>query len=163
MSEAKSPINPTDDAARAQARALVAGARFGALAVLHPETGAPFVSRIAVGTDAAGNPITLISALALHTRALRADPRAALLLGEPGPKGDPLTHPRITLTVAARFLDSSAPDHVARRARWLETHPKSRLYLDFPDFCFVGLDITGAALNGGFGKAFDLSSDDLRW
>lgn len=163
MSKAKSPINPTDDAARAQARALVAGARFGALAVLHPQTGAPFVSRIAVGTDAAGHPVTLISALALHTQALRADPRAALLLGEPGPKGDPLTHPRITLNVTARFLDNSAPDHAARRARWLETHPKSRLYIDFPDFCFVCLHVTSAAMNGGFGKAFDLSSDDLRW
>lgn len=161
MAEKRNPINETDDAARALARRLIDEARTGALAVLHPDTSAPFVSRIAVGTDAAGTPVTLISALALHTRALRADPRAALLLGEPGLKGDPLTHPRLTLTVTARFLDPAAPERESLRARWLADHPKSKLYVDFPDFSFVRLDVAGAAFNGGFGKAYELTPSDL--
>ena len=49
MPEPVNPIRPTDDDARALARALLSGARHAALAVLHPDTGAPFVSRIALG------------------------------------------------------------------------------------------------------------------
>ncbi|WP_343117066.1 HugZ family protein [Ostreiculturibacter nitratireducens] len=161
MAEKRNPINETDDEARALARRLIDEARTGALAVLHPDTGAPFVSRVAVGTDADGAPVTLISALAVHTRALRSDTRAALLLGDPGLKGDPLTHPRITLSVTAQFLDPADPDREALRARWLETHPKSQLYVDFPDFAFVRLQVWGAALNGGFGKAYELTPAEL--
>lgn len=158
----KGPINETDDAARALARGLVASARHAALAVLHPVTGAPHVSRVAVGTAEDGTLVTLISGLALHVRALGSDPRASLLLGEPGPKGDPLTHPRLSVSVIAQPVARSAPDHAALRARWLHQHPKSKLYVDFADFGFWRLPATGAALNGGFGKAFALTSDDLK-
>ena len=37
--------------------------------------------------------LTLVSALAPHFRALRENPDCALMLGEVGDKGDPLTHP----------------------------------------------------------------------
>jgi len=43
----KSPILPTDDAARALAHRLLRSASHAALGVIHPDTGAPFVSRIA--------------------------------------------------------------------------------------------------------------------
>ena len=160
MADAPSPIRPTDSDARALARRLIAEARFGALAVVHPDTGLPHVTRIAVGLDEAGQPLTLISSLSLHTRALQAEPRASLLLGEPGPKGDPLTHPRLTLDVAAAFVPRG-PDHDSLRARWLTQHPKAALYIDFADFAFARLAPSGAALNGGFGKAYVLSAADL--
>lgn len=160
MPDAPSPIRPTDDEARRLARALIEGARFGALAVVHPETGLPHVTRIAVGTDAEGGPTTLISDLSLHTRALRAEPRACLLVGEPEPRGDPLTHPRLSLDVVAQFVPRG-PEHAALRSRWLELHPKARLYVDFGDFSFVRLAPAGAALNGGFGRAFVLTAADL--
>ena len=159
--DAPSPIRPTDDDARALARSLIEGARFGALAAVHPDTGLPHVTRVAIGTDAGGEPVTLISELSLHTRALHAEPRACVLLGEPGDRGDPLTHPRLSLDVAAQFIPRG-PDHDALRDRWLALHPKARLYIDFADFAFVRLQPTGAALNGGFGRAFLLGPDDLR-
>lgn len=154
------PIRPTDAEARALARRLIDEARFAALAFLDPDTGAPAISRIAVQTDAGGQPITLISGLAAHFRALAADPRAALLLGEPGDKGDPLTHPRLSLTVTACFVEKGA-EHDLLCARWLGVQPKAKLYIDLPDFRFVRLAMVAGLLNGGFGRAFRLSAADL--
>ena len=150
------PIRPTDDEARQLGRDLIASAAFGAIAVHHPETGAPHATRIAIARQPDGAPLTLISDLSLHTKALTSNPNCALLLGEPGPKGDPLTHPRITLTCRARFMrDKSLRDH------YLAQHPKAALYIDFTDFRFVAFDVVTADLNGGFGKAYQLSPADL--
>ena len=153
------PIRPTDEDARALARALLDEARFGALGVL--EGGVPMVSRVAVGTDAGGGPVTLVSSLSAHTGALKAEPACSLMVGEPGQKGDPLTHPRLSLQCLARFVARESPEHAALRTRWLETHPKARLYIDFGDFGFVVFEVQGAFLNGGFGKAFRLTPADL--
>ena len=161
MPEPISPIRPTDDEARALACSLLAGARYGALGTLDPATGAPFVSRIALGLTPEGVPLTLVSTLAQHTRALAADPRASLLVGEPGPKGDPLTHPRLTVQARARFVGRQEAEHVALRAHYLGTHPKATLYVDFADFAFVVFSVEAASLNGGFGKAYSLSAADL--
>lgn len=155
------PIRPTDDAARALARGLIASARFGALGVIDPVTQSPAVTRIALGQGPEGGLWTLVSGLSAHTRALRANPAAGLLVGEPGPKGDPLTHPRLSLQVEAVPLPREAASFAPMRARWLADHPKSKLYIDLPDFTFVEFRILSGALNGGFGRAFLLGPADL--
>lgn len=154
------PIRKTTDKARRQAKSLIRSARYGALAVLEPRTGAPFASRVATATDTNGAPIILISTLSTHTGALAADPRCALLLGEPG-TGDPLAHPRITLSCHARTLQRGEPDRERAARRYLSRHPDAALYADFGDFSFVRLDPHAASLNGGFGKAYELSSGDV--
>jgi len=123
------------------------------------EDGLPGISRIAMGRDAQGCPLTLISALAPHWAGLRANPNCAILLGEPGPKGDPLTHPRLMMRVRASFAEPSA--RPALRAIWLAAHPKAKLYIDFTDFDFVSLTPTDCLLNAGFGKARRVSPQDL--
>lgn len=153
----KDPIRPTDDEARALAQCLIAKARFGALGVTDPETAAPMVTRIAVVPGPDGVPLTLISSLSSHTAALDADPACSLLLGEPGPRGDPLTHPRLTLQAVAE-----AQDKTALKAHYLGLYPKAQLYYDFGDFRLVRLSPVAAFLNGGFGKAYRLTPDDLR-
>lgn len=155
------PIRPTDDAARALARELIAGARYGALGVIDPVTGSPAVTRIALGPGPAGGIWTLVSGLSAHTRALRANPAAGLLVGEPGPKGDPLTHPRLSLQIEAAPLPREAEGFETMRECWLRDHPKSKLYIDLPDFSFFALRILSGALNGGFGRAFLLGPADL--
>jgi putative heme iron utilization protein len=162
MAERPDPVQPADEAARVHARALLAGARFGALAFTDAETGTPGISRIAVGLDAAGGPVTLISALSAHHAALRLNPAAALMVGEPGPKGDPLTHPRLMIRVAAQFLERTDPAHARLRSLWLASHPKAKLYVDFGDFAFWRMTVDRAHLNGGFGKAYVLTQADLR-
>lgn len=152
---------PADDAARALARRLLAEARHGALAFADPESGAPGISRVALGLDAAGVPVSLMSSLTQHEPALRARPDAALMVGEVGAKGDPLTHPRLMLTVRAAFVAADDPDRPALRDLWLRDHPKSTLYVDFADFHFVRLVPVSALLNGGFGRAHRLDAADL--
>lgn len=154
------PIRPTDDEARALARDLLQTARIAALGVLDPDTKHPMVTRIAVAEDAHGL-ITLISDLSHHTRALKVSPACSLLLGEPGDKGDPLTHPRLTLQADAAFVPRGSEAHGALRTHWLETHPKAKLYIDFGDFAFVRFQTAKAFLNGGFGKAYVLAPEDL--
>jgi heme iron utilization protein len=149
---------PPDDEARGKGRAMLAGARHAALAYADP---APGISRIALGLCPQGQPMTLISALAPHFAALQANPASALLVGEVGAKGDPLTHPRLMIRTTAAFVAPDAADHAILRAHWLAMHPKSALYIDFADFAFVRLTPLSALLNAGFGQAFRLTPTDL--
>lgn len=155
------PYRETDEAARALARRLITEAPYAALSVLRAGTDLPSVSRVALATDHKNQPLTLISDLSDHTRALRANPNCALLIGEPEDKGDPLTYPRLTLHAVARPVRRDTDEHDKIRARYLSLRPKAKLYVDFADFSFVWFDVQDAVLNGGFGKAFRLSKGDL--
>ncbi|OWU85559.1 pyridoxamine 5-phosphate oxidase [Oceanicola sp. 22II-s10i] len=155
------PIRPTDDEARALARDLLSGATFAALGVIDPDTGAPSVSRIAMATAPDGRPLSLISDLSAHARALKANPSASLLVGEPADRGDPLTHPRLTLQVTARETRHGEPGHAELSAHYLSQRPKAKLYAGFADFFLVTFDIEAGFLNGGFGRAFRLTAQDI--
>jgi len=155
MKDAASVIRETDEQAIRLAKTLIRTARYGALAVLDPMTGGPLASRVGIATDLDGTPIILTSLLSSHTRALLADPRCSLLLGEPG-KGDPLAHPRITLVCSAARLDREAEIGLQARRRYLNRNPKAKLYVDLGDFSFFRLEMMGANLNGGFGRAYNL-------
>ncbi|NIZ13966.1 HugZ family protein [Phaeobacter sp. HF9A] len=157
---AVNPLRPTDDAARALAREVMQGARFAALATL-TEAGHPMQSRVAFALDATGAPISLVSTLAPHTQALQHRPQVSLLVGEPGEKGDPLTHPRLSLNGVAMILPNTGPAHEEMAAHYLRSHPKAKLYIGFGDFHFIRFQITQGFLNAGFGKAFQLSAADL--
>ena len=100
--------------------------------------------------------LILVSDLSSHTQALSDRPACSLLVGEPGPKGDPLTHPRLTLQCNAEPTDKAL-----LRDTWLAAHPKAKLYIDFADFRILQLSPVEAHLNGGFGKAFHLRPSDL--
>ncbi|MBY6091353.1 HugZ family protein [Maritimibacter alkaliphilus] len=155
----KDPIRPTDDEARALARSLIAEASFGALGVLLD--GHPMVTRVALATAPDGQPLTLISTLSQHSQALSADPRCSLLLGEPGDKGDPLTHPRLTIQARADFVRQGDDAYPALAEHYLAQRPKSKLYIGFADFFFCRFAVEAAFLNGGFGKAYRLTPADL--
>ncbi|MCG6903594.1 MAG: pyridoxamine 5'-phosphate oxidase family protein [Rhodobacter sp.] len=161
MASPVDPIRPTDADARALARSLIDDARFAALGVIEPASGAPMVTRVAIARDARGLPMTLVSDLSQHTKALRSNPACSLLLGEPGPRGDPLMHPRLTLQCRAVFVAPAGTEHGALRARYLAQHPKAKLYIDFGDFRLIRFDVHSGFLNGGFGKAFNLTAKDL--
>lgn len=155
------PVATATDDARAQALSLMQ-AHHAALAWSDAETQTPGISRIAFGLDPDGGPMALISGLAPHTAALRANPACALMLGEPGERGDPMTHPRLMIRALAQFVATDDPARPALRAHWLKGHPKATLYVDLPDFAFVRLVPQSALLNGGFGKAFRFTAEDLR-
>ena len=107
------PVRPADAEARALAQGLLALGH-AALAWTDPATGTPGISRIAFARDRDEGMLTLVSALAPHFRALRENPDCALMLGEVGAKGDPMTHPRLMIRARAGFV---APDDPARAER----------------------------------------------
>jgi putative heme iron utilization protein len=160
MQEETPLIRPTDEEARKLARILLRGARFGALAVLDPETSFPLATRTLVATDLDGAPVILISRLAAHTRALMADPRCSILVGEPR-KGDPLAWPRLTAPGRAILVEKETPEENVIRRRFLRRHPKSKLYASFEDFQFYKIDLADAFLNGGFGKSYHILREEL--
>ena len=161
MTTRPDPVRDADAEALALARSLLAGADHAALAVSDPADGLPGISRIAFGLDPDGVPVSLISSLSAHHRALVANPACALMVGEPGPKGDPLTHPRLMVKARAEFVARDAPDRAALRDHWLDGHPKAKLYVDFGDFGFVRFRPVSILLNGGFGKAFRIDPTQI--
>ena len=156
----KDVIRETDAEAVRLAKRLIRTARFGAIAVVEAGTGTPLASRVGVATDADGAPLILVSQLSAHTRAILADPRCSLLVGEPG-RGDPLAHPRITLVCRAARLERGTPEHARAQRRYLNRNPKAQLYAGLGDFSIFRLDPERASLNGGFGKAYLLDRGDL--
>ncbi len=127
-------------------RHVARGARKAALAT--NLDGRPYVSLVTVAMDHDLSPILLLSRLADHTRALLADPRAALLLDGTEGHANPQTGPRVTLTGLAE--EDPAP---SLRRRFLARHPAAALYADFPDFAIWRLRLERAHFVGGFGRA----------
>lgn len=161
MKEKSELLRSTDDNALALTGYLLSTIRWGALATLDHD-GYPFTSLINIAFDRDGTPLMLASRLSDHTTNLRADPRCSLLISDPG-KGDPLAHPRLSLTCHGHHITD--PPETKRyhdlRDDFLERHPKSALYIDFPDFLFFRLELRGARLNGGFGKAYQLTASEI--
>ncbi len=131
-----------------QARTLVHLGRAGTLGTLsrrHP--GHPFVSVMPYAPDERGRPLLLISTLAMHTQNLAADPRASLLVAQPG--DDPLALARLTLMGDAGRL--AAGERPAAREAYLARHPNAIHWVDFDDFAFWRLDVADVYFVGGFG------------
>jgi putative heme iron utilization protein len=149
------PAQPADFDPVGESRVLLRSIRAGALATLDGAGGWPFASLVSVATGGDGSPLLLLSDLSAHTRNIRADNRVSLLLSRSG-KGDPLAHPRLTVTGRAEPSDDEAV-----RRRFLARHPKSVLYAGFGDFGFFRIAVEGGHLNGGFARAARLSASDL--
>lgn len=149
MDEPLSPGADPDFNPLAEAKRLLRSTRAGTLATLNG-SGDPFASLITVATDHAGSPLILVSQLSSHTRHMDKDPRVSLLLAETG-DGDPLAHPRLTITGVAEKVGE--PGRTLVRARFLARHPKASLYADFSDFSFWRIGMDQIHLNGGFARA----------
>jgi putative heme iron utilization protein len=140
----------------ATARRVSRLAATGALATLG-EGGNPHASLVTVAMTPTGEPILLLSKLAVHSRNLERDRRASLLLVAPGGEtGDPLTGAR--LTMSGEIVEDSDP---AIRRRFLARHEEAKLYADFKDFAFYRLAVGSAHLVAGFGRIVDLTPAEL--
>jgi hypothetical protein len=132
-----------------RARTLVHQGRTGSLATLsrkHP--GHPFVSLMPYALDPEGRPLLLISAMAMHTQNLNADPRASLLVAPPPAGGDPLAAGRVTLMGQARPVP--AAEAAAVRETYLARQVTATDWADFDDFGFWRLEVGDVYFVGGF-------------
>ncbi|HYE36587.1 HugZ family protein [Methylocaldum sp.] len=109
--------------------------------------GYPYVSVAPFALDDRHQPIFFISGLAEHTKNLRADPKASLLLFNAGPN-DLQAGARLTLVGEASAF---TPDE-ALIARYLHYQPEARRYLGFGDFVFYRFQPRQLRLIEGFGQ-----------
>jgi putative heme iron utilization protein len=98
--------------------------------------------------DGAGQPLFLISSMAVHTQNLAGDSRASLFVAEPDWSGDPLAAGRVTLMGAARPVPADALAEA--RAAYLARHPNAAYWVDFEDFAFHRLEVADLYFVGGF-------------
>lgn len=139
-----------------EARLILGRARTAALGTLDPESGAPYVSLVNIAADGHERPIIFISRLAWHTRNLRADSRASLLISGPSSEGDALAASR--LTVLGRFEEytraEAAPVYFAH-------HPEALAYAEFPDFGFWRLIPETVHCVSGFGRIQTMAAGSI--
>lgn len=129
-------------------RTLLHVGRTGTLATQSRKHGGfPFASVMPYGLDARGRPILLVSSMAVHTQNLGADPRASLLVAQPGWAEDPLAGARATLVGEIRRLADAAEV----RDEYLARHPNARHWVDFDDFAFFRMEIADVYYVAGFG------------
>jgi putative heme iron utilization protein len=132
-----------------RARTLVHLGGAGTLATVsrkHP--GHPFASVMPYAPDAEGQPLLLISTMAMHTQNLLDDPRASLLVTQSGWTGDPLAAGRVTLMGEARPVGEAG--RAGARVAYLARHERAAYWVDFGDFGFWRLAVTDVYVVGGF-------------
>ncbi len=160
MTKKINPVNETDEEAIALVGKLLAESRYGSLAVNEKASGTPLVSRVSAAWSRETGLFFCGSDLSVHSKCLLEDKRCSLMLGEPG-KGDGLAYPRVTMVGAAKRMKNEDAQRQLFREVFLSIHPKASLYVDFLDFGFYPLQLNKALLNGGFGKAYHLTGDEL--
>ena len=117
------------------------------MSTLNPD-GYPYGSLISYANDERGNPITLISDLAEHTKNARSEPKASLLVTHAhSAEGDPLTGARLTLVGQMQLLGKDDESSDA----YLKKHPYAADYSNFKDFNYWKLEVKSCRFVGGFG------------
>lgn len=140
----------------ALARALLRAGGVAALATLEPG-GGPFSSYVVTAPAADGSPLLLLSRLAAHSRNLKRDSRASLLLvREPAPGSDAMAAARLTLT--GRALKDDDPRSLNL---YVARHPDAASYSTFADFSVYRFELAAGHLVAGFGRIVGLERDEL--
>jgi putative heme iron utilization protein len=138
------------------ARRVMRVAASGALGTLGAD-GAPFASLVTAATTPKGEPLLLLSDIAVHAKNLQRDARVSLLLVEPGGEsGDPLAGARLSIT--GMIAVDTDENH---RRRFLARHPEAARYASFRDFRLYRIAVSEGHLVAGFGRIVDLKAPEL--
>ncbi len=134
-----------------RAKTLVYLQQTGSLSTLsRKQPGWPFGSVMPYGLDAQGQPVFLISTMAMHTQNLLGDPRASLLVTPPESRVDPLGAARVTVMGCVTKVPKE--ENAAIRVRYLDRHASASYWVDYQDFGFFRMAITEIYFVGGFGS-----------
>lgn len=110
--------------------------------------GYPFGSVMPYGLTGNGEPIFLISSMAMHTRNLLNEPRATLLVTQESTS--PLGAGRISIMGEVRPLESE--DEVSKvSSNYLTKNPEATNWVRFGDFNFFQMSLRDIYFVGGFG------------
>lgn len=120
------------------------------------DTGTPYGSLVLVGTDYVGQPVMLLSTLAVHTQNLLRDDRVCLLFDATAGLEDRLTGSRVSVVGRA-----SKTDDPNLADRYIARHPSAAMYRNFADFDFYHVTVERAHLVAGFGRIDWIDAGDL--
>ena len=145
------------------AAALLAGARWGALATVN-DAGIPLASQVAfAAAPAQGLLLMHLSDLAQHTHNLLAQPAVSLVLGERDLGiGDPQTLARVTFSGPTRRIAPDELDYPALKCIYLERFPDAQTRFEFADFNLYAVRPTQGHYIGGFANAHRLDAAQSR-
>ncbi len=140
---------------------LLVSSRWAALAVVVDGAPAAAMTSYALAPDGAALYLHL-SQMALHTRALLTEPRAALVVSAPDVgDGDPQTLPRLSLSGVALALVPETTEYGAGRAAFVGRFPAAEERFALADFVLFRFETSEARWVGGFGRALRLSGAQL--
>lgn len=124
------------------------------------QPGFPFGSVMPFALTALGDPLFLISKMAMHTQNLDRDPRTSLLVTDPSVLSNPLGSARVTLVGSA----SPVPEEELGSTReiYLASHESARYWVDYADFGFYRLTVESLYFVGGFGEMGWVEVEDFR-
>lgn len=140
-------------------KTLVYGQSSGSLSTLsRKQPGWPFGSVMPYGLDEEGQPVFLISTMAMHTQNLLGDPRASLLVTPPESRSDPLGASRVTLMGSVTRVPREQAGQI--RELYLARHANASYWVDFEDFSFFRMALADIYFVGGFGSMGWVMPDD---
>lgn len=154
----KDPNSTAEPTLAQQARTLMRVGGFSTLSTIslkHPEY--PFGSVMPYADDDAGSPLFLISQMAVHTKNLRAQTRATLLVAA---SSGSLGSARISVMGDVAKVEGDAIQEVAQT--YLSRHPDSRQWAGFGDFGFYRMTVKDVYFIGGFGVMGWINAEDYR-
>ena len=111
--------------------------------------GSPLATLVAVTDDGSGRPLFLLSSLAEHTKNLKADARASVLIS--GVESSSLDRPRVTLSGTLKWLEGE--EAAAAKARFVATHEEAKVWVTLTDFQPARLEVDSVRFVGGFARA----------
>ena len=151
------PTEPGSSVHAGLARRLVrAGSKVALSTCLAQDRGRPHGSLALAATTMAGEPLLLLSDLAVHARNLAADPRIAVLYDADDGGPEPLAGNRVSVIgTAVREPRRSVGE------RFLRRYPHARRYAELGDFRTYRVAVEAAHLVAGFGAIHWLGADDV--
>jgi putative heme iron utilization protein len=147
------PVAPLPVPTHAEyARSLAATYDRGTLSTLNEE-GYPFGSLVLYVLDDRGQPVMLLSELAEHTKNIRRDGRASVLVSSSVmPGDDPMALPRVTLVGSLVPVERETQELAVLQAQFLAEHPSAESYVAFGDFGWWRLALDSVRFVGGYGR-----------
>jgi putative heme iron utilization protein len=142
---------------------LLRNCRWAALAT--SRDGEPLASMAAIATESARGAFLLhLSHLALHTRYLLTNPKAALALSEPDADAarDPQTLARLSIQGTVEAIARDGADYAPARATYLKALPAAAVQFELGDFHLLRFVPETARFVPGFGRAHRLAPETLR-
>jgi hypothetical protein len=103
-----------------------------------------------------------LSQMALHTRALLTEPRAALVVSAPDTgEGDPQTLPRLSLAGVALAIVPGTPGYEAGQSAYVGRFPAAAERFALADFVLFRFEPAEARWVGGFARALRMTGAQL--